>query len=172
MKKVFSKYGQIIVAALAALVVVMGFLPAVSQTVEFLGESKTYSYSLFEVAFGKTLAEGDFGGLLGGSSKIQFSILNVLAILLPVAAAVVSFVIKGKNGALIAAGCLLVAAILLFLVPSMSSIASEASILGETSKDVKSFAELEYGLGAGAILGAILAILGAGASAVRFISEK
>ena len=173
MKNVFSKYGKIIVAALAALVVVMAFLPAVSKTVEVFGEKSTTSYSLFDVAFGKTLAEGAVGGLVSGTSKIKFSILNVVVILLPVAAAVVSFVLKGKNSALIAAGCLLVAAILLFLVPSFSSIVTEVkSVLGNADPEVTKLSELEFGLGIGAILGAVFAILGAAASAVRFLNEK
>ena len=173
MKNVFSKYGKIIVAALAALVVVMAFLPAVSKTVEVLGEPNTTAYSLFDVAFGKTLAEGSLGGLVSGSSKIQFSILNVIVILLPVAAAVVSFVLEGKNGALISAICLAVAAILLFLVPSFSSVVTEVkSVLGNADPEVTTFAKLEYGLGIGAILGAVFAILGAGASVVRFLNEK
>mgnify|MGYP003295221989 CR=1 FL=1 len=43
----------------------MCFLPAVTQTVEVFGESKTTTYSLFDVAFGKTLSEGAVGGVVG-----------------------------------------------------------------------------------------------------------
>ena len=90
-KKIFKKHGKIILAAIAVLVVVMCFLPAVTQTIEVFGESKTTTYSLFDVAFGKTLSEGAVGGVASGTSKITFSILNVLIIVLPVVAAVVAF---------------------------------------------------------------------------------
>ena len=170
-KKIFKKHGKIILAAIAVLVVVMCFLPAVTQTVEVFGESKTTTYSLFDVAFGKTLSEGAVGGVASGTSKITFSILNVLIIVLPVAAAVVAFVLKGKVSSIVSLACFAVAAILLFMVPSLSSVATEVTILGKTGEEVKTFAELEFSLGIGAIIGAVLAILGAGSAALKLIAE-
>ena len=150
-KKIFKKHGKIILAAIAVLVVVMCFLPAVTQTIEVFGESKTTTYSLFDVAFGKTLSEGAVGGVASGTSKITFSILNVLIIVLPVAAAVVAFVLKGKVSSIVSLACFAVAAILLFMVPSLSSVATEVTILGKTGEEVKTFAELEFSLGIGAM---------------------
>ena len=169
-KKIFKKHGKIILAAIAVLVVVMCFLPAVTQTVEVFGESKTTTYSLFDVAFGKTLSEGAVLGA-SGTSKITFSILNVLIIVLPVVAAVVAFVLKGKVSSIVSLACFAVAAILLFMVPSLSSVATEVTIIGNTSEEVKTFAELEFSLGIGAIIGAVLAILGAGSAALKLIAE-
>lgn len=169
-KKIFKKHGKIILAAIAVLVVVMCFLPAVTQTVEWLGEPKTTTYSLFDVAFGKTLSEGAVPGF-SGTSKITFSILNVLIIVLPVVAAVVAFVLKGKVSSIVSLACFAVAAILLFMVPSLSSVATEVTIIGNTSEEVKTFAELEFSLGIGAIIGAVLAILGAGSAALKLIAE-
>lgn len=155
-KNIFSKYGKFIIAVCAILMVVMCLLPAVKLEVKI---TDPITYSFFQVTFG-TSSELDALG------KVGFSVINLIALVLVVASVVAVFLVSSKNGALIAAICLLGAAVLFLLVPTFSSFVSEL-----LDKSV-SFADSGYKLGIGAILAAVIGFIGAGASALTFISSK
>lgn len=123
----------IVFALVAALMV---FFPAVSS-----GDSNT-SYTGLQVAFGHEFV--NLGGFASG--QIEYSILNGLAYLLPLAAALL-WLLNVKNQ-IIPTILLLIAIVLLFLIPESTN--TTVTILGNTNAvDI----DWVYGMG---VLNAIL----------------
>lgn len=136
-KKSNKKQIKLIVAA--ALLVLglasfaMMFLPALR-----LSDSEDAIYSGMQVAFGAELVNVNFGGSIGsiGSSKLNFSILGVLGYILPLAAGVV-VALLGRKNKIVAIVCTIVfvaAAVLVFLLPTYTTITYSIIIIGETTE--------------------------------------
>lgn len=167
MKK-FLTLGNILVccAALLALVAIIVGLcaPAVSYTVEAFGKSSTTTYSGAQVTFGYTAKTDTVVGTLSGEIW-KFSFMNLLTYILAVVGivfAVLAFLGKlGKISGIVAAACLLVAGVFFFLAVAFTVPASEKATMEG------------WKLGAGAIVGGILAILSALAMAAKtFVIKK
>ena len=163
-KKSVAKFVPFVLLGLAVLVICMGFLAGVTLALENMDPQ---SYTLFEVAFGKELAGGAIGGLASGKTAINFSFLAALGLFLPVIGAVVSLLLKNKIGGLIAFLLFVGSAVLLFLVPQVTSISVTAEILGNTKTTTSTFAELEWTLGLGSIIAGVGSSLGALVSLVQ-----
>lgn len=157
-KSFLAKYGLLISMACGVLVLVMAFVNAVVLDSEYIESA----YTGFQVAFGKKLDDN-------GIAKIDFSILAVLAYLLPVIVAAVScFVIKNRQlGGLITAVVFLLAAILLFIMPSITSVTAE--VFGKAT--TTSLKDSDYVLAIGAILGGVFASLGCLSAAGAVVSK-
>ena len=153
-----AKFVPFVLLVLAVAVICMGFLAGVTLAVENMDPQ---SYTLFEVTFGKELAGGAIGGLASGKTTIDFSILAMLGLFLPVVGALLSLLIRNKIGGLLAFLLFVGSAVLLFLVPQFTSISVTAELLGNTTTTTKTFAELEWGLGIGSIIGGAVSCLGA-----------
>ncbi len=154
--------------ALAIVVILMGFLPGVSIT----NGDTTTTYNIFKLAFGGEIAGVSFGSLVSASMHIYFSILVCLAIFLPVIGCVVKMFLSNKVGTLVVLLCFVASAVLLFIVPSISTFAYSGSVLGSSGTlDASTFKDTGYSLGFGAIIGAILSIFGGLGSAYLLIKE-
>lgn len=135
----------LIVLCLGVLATLTIFLPAL---VTGSGDNKLF-YSGLDVTFGKTLA--NLGVLAKG--KIPFSILALLAYLLPIiAGTIVLFAPKKKPIAML---LFLAAAVLLFLLPEYINMVSESSLFENSA-----VTNLGGSLTWGSIMGAVFSVLG------------
>lgn len=139
----------LIVLCLGVLATLTIFLPAL---VTGSGDNKVF-YSGLDVTFGKTLA--DLGVLAKG--KIPFSILALLAYLLPIIGGTIVLFAPKKNKILkpIAMLLFLASAVLLFLLPEYIKMVSESGLFGNSAAT-----NLGGSLTWGSIMGAIFSILG------------
>lgn len=175
--KTYSKIGVFVIIALAVLSIIMAALVAVTYT----KNDVTTSFTGFEVVFGKKIEDASFsiGSFANATNKVDFSFLALCAYFLPVVGAVASLLLallaKKKNmvmlGGILAFVCFIVAAILVFMVPSITSFTSTGNIGSLSNTTTKTFAELEYSLGLGAILAGVINIVGALAS-LTFVASK
>lgn len=154
-KSLFGKYGKFILVLVAVVTLCMAFLPAVKS------ENSDTTYTGFEVMFGKSLGTVNLI-VVSGNSSITFSILAVLGFMLPLVGSIIcALLVKNKGLAgIITCACFVASAVLLFLIPSITSIATSGSFLGSAST-TNTFKDLGYGLGIGSIIGASVSIVGA-----------
>lgn len=157
--KSIKKFGLIISFALAVVVIAMAFLPFVKN-----GDTV---YSGFELAFGKVI-KTKVGIIETTLGTINFSILGVLALVIPLVAVVVCYFVLNKNvklNALVLFVAFAFSAVMFFIFPQITSFTDSVF---ETTK---SFAELEYSLGVGAIIAGVLSALGALFQAARVVMK-
>lgn len=167
-KKEVLKLLPLCLFTLSLLVVLIGFLPGVSIT----NGDKTTTYNIFKLAFGGEITGASFGSLFTASINISFSILVCLALFLPNVGCVVKMFLSNKVGTLVVLLCFIASAVLLFVVPSISSFAASGSVLGSSgTTDATTFKDAGYSLGFGAIIGAVLSIIGGLGSAYLLIKE-
>lgn len=155
-KSAVAKYGKFILIFISIVVVAMAFLPAVKYT-----DGDT-TYTGWEVAFGKTITSVTLAGKTYGTF-INFSIWAVLAIFISLAGSVV-FGLLFKNrqiAGLLVFICFAGAAVLFFLMPQLTYYEVDVQFVDPV---VNTLAELNYGLGIGAILGGAFSCVGAVAS--------
>lgn len=156
-KSLFGKYGKFILVLIAVVTVCMGFLPAVKSS------NSDTTYTGFDVMFGKQL--GSINVIVAsGESSITFSILAVLGFMLPLVGSIIcALLIKDKGIAgFITCICFIASAVLLFLIPSITSISTTAStVITSGTTTTSTFKELGYELGIGSIIGASVSIVGA-----------
>lgn len=159
-KNSLSKSLPLVLFVLGIVVVCMGFLAGVTYKPENMDPS---SYTLFDITFGKELSSGGLEGIIEGKTTINFSILATLGLFLPLVGALISNLLKGRIGALVSALCFIASAVLLFLVPQITSVTVEISsgIIGSSTSSVSTFKELDYQLGVGTIIAGSLSSLGA-----------
>lgn len=156
-KSLFGKYGKFILVLVAVVTLCMAFLPAVKST------NGDNTYTGFDVMFGKSLGSVNIF-VANGESSITFSILAVLGFMLPLVGSIISaLLIKDKGIAgLITCACFIASAVLLFLIPSITSVSTTAStIITSGTTTTSTFKELGYELGIGSIIGASVSIVGA-----------
>ena len=155
-KSLFGKNGKFILVLVAVVTLCMAFLPAVKS------ENSDTTYTGFEVMFGKSLGTINLI-VVSGNSSITFSILAVLGFMLPLVGSIIcALLVKNKGLAgIITCACFVASAVLLFLIPSITSIATTSSLLGSASTTTNTFKDLGYGLGIGSIIGASVSIVGA-----------
>lgn len=156
-KKRKNKKINYLLAIFALALIALGFLDAVSK-----GESDSYEgYTGFQVMFGKVLGSVNLG-IVSGSGTISFSLLATVAYLLSIVGVVISFVLfkDKKLIGLTTLVCFVASAILLFMLPNITSLTIEGSLLGMSQSKVYTFNELDFGLGIGAIISAVISILG------------
>lgn len=167
--ELITKYGTLILLIISLAIVLTALLPAVIYN----AENSNDSYNGFEVMFGKNLGSASLFGF-GGGAKINFSILAVLGYLLPIIATVICvFVLKKQNlTGFITCISFIASCILLFLLPSVTSVTTTLSALGGSTSSVSTFTELNYVLGIGSVIGALLSIIGILVSALHFVSKK
>lgn len=160
-KSFFAKQGNLLAVLVAVLVALTILFPGVIKTFE---NADPTMYKGFELAFGKSIGTID-AIVASGDAKIKFSIVACLAYFLPLVLTVLmAILVKNRpiGGVIMALG-FIASAVLMFLMPSVTSLAVTAKevILGSTTTTVKTFAELEYALGYGSIIGGSLSIVGA-----------
>ena len=156
-KSLFGKNGKFILVLVAVVTLCMAFLPAVKS------ENSDTTYTGFDVMFGKSLGSVNIF-VANGESSITFSILAVLGFMLPLVGSIISaLLIKDKGIAgLITCACFIASAVLLFLIPSITSVSTTAStIITSGTTTTSTFKELGYELGIGSIIGASVSIVGA-----------
>lgn len=119
-------------------------------------------YSGFDLAFGKKLAEGSILGIKG-DSKFTFNILLLLALVLPVAGGIFTFVFNNQFGSLIGLLLFAISAILLLTVKE-TTIISTVELLGNVSKTKT---KVEIKLETLGIVSAVLGFVGAGLSGLK-----
>lgn len=133
------KYLVYLPILLAVVVVAMMFLDAVVFVGKITGTT-TASYSGWQTIFGYSEEVVD-----ASASVLGFSILGLLALLLPVAGALLQ-VSKGKMLKIIGALCALAGTVMLFLMPSLIVLADATRVFLATST---------ASLGVGAILAGV-----------------
>ena len=142
----------------AVLTVAMIFLVAVVGTGKLFGSESQLSG--LEVVFGMKETTTVFGKEIT-TEILKFSILGLVAYLLPLVAGLVAPVLKNKIGYLLSALLFLAGAVLLFMMPNFVVFATE-----QTLKVV------ELSLGIGSILAGVFAGLGALVSGYAFLTSK
>ncbi len=163
-KKKIVSYLPFVALGLSVLAIIMLFLPGV-----VMKEDTDYTYSAFQLAFGaKEEAMGQKIGVLA------FSIIGLLKVLLPIAAAgLIAWNLFGKKPnqlfTIIAAVCLALAAIFFFCSLGLATVAKDYKDMmdefGAEKSDI-------FKLGAGAIIGGIVSLLGAIATIAPVVLEK
>lgn len=165
--KQLSKLLAFLGAILALVAVIMIFLPQIVSA----NENSDTAYNGIKLAFGATRTSADLGGIVGGSSKITFSFMNLLAYILVLVGLVITVLqlvgmCKGKLATLIAAIALIAGGVLFFFVLNFSSIATTTEVLGHSKTTTATFASYNsenttiWKLGYGALVGGITAIAG------------
>lgn len=161
------------ICGLALVALIMAFLPFVTT----LGGNDPTTYSGFQTAFGCELASAG-SSTLGANGKLLFSFPLVLAIFLPLIASVLNvFVFKNsKLGAIVNIAAFVVATVFIFMALVFGTVETSVSVLGSTTSSAETFAEMNskvddpiYGLGIGAIIAAIINILGGVLSAYKLV---
>ena len=144
---------KVAVLVLGVAALCMGFLVAVKFTTNNGDLHKAFTG--FQSAFGYSVTDS---GILGSVTThyLGFSILSLLALLLPVVGAVMT-IFKNKVVRLVGAALMIVGAVLMFLIPSFTVLATVDSKLTLASAILK---ECTVGLGIGAILGGVFSLLG------------
>lgn len=169
LKKSFSSNGLFILMFLGLVILAMGFLAAVIYKPEN-GDPSTYTG--FNVMFGKVLTDsentfigGIFSGLGAVKSSIVFSFPAVMGFFLPLLGSVVAGLLLKNNkfiAGIIIAACFIASAVLLFMMPQITSIKIEAtSFIGDAKPTIKTFADMGYTLGIGSIIAGAVSSLGA-----------
>lgn len=168
LKKSFSSNGLFILMFLGLVILAMGFLAAVIYKPEN-GDPSTYTG--FNVMFGKELASSDniFNGALSGLGTAKYSIIfsfpAVIAFFLPLLGSVVAGLLLKNNkfiAGIIIAACFIASAVLLFMMPQITSVKIElTSFIGDAKPTVKTFADMGYTLGIGSIIAGALSSVGA-----------
>lgn len=167
-KKEVLKLLPLCLFALSIVVILMGFLPGVSIT----SGDQTTTYNIFKLAFGGEITGLSLGSFITTSLSINFSILVCLALFLPVVGCIVKMFLSNKVGTLVVLLCFIASAVLLFIVPSISSFAASGSVLGSSgTTEATTFKDAGYSLGFGAIIGAVLSIIGGLSSAYLLVKE-
>ncbi len=166
--KELKKFAPFVALIMAILVMVMAFLPG--ATITAFGQTKTIN--------GLQLAFGGFGGNADDSG---FVFLNFLAYFGPLLAAIAIIVLMvlGKNKGLLklllsAALAVLFVLSVVFLLQLVDNAYSSGTVLGVTIK--VTLAEAGYKIATGAIIGIVMACVGALASALDvlliFVKKK
>ena len=145
----------IIVAGAAVVALILGLVLS-GATAEVLGE--TAKVDMADLLFG--VKEETMGAKMTGGVSI-FGLISLIALVAGLALTVVSIFVEDKNFDLIGAGLIALAGVLMFLLLTAGTGFKQS--FGEMSSTIK-FAEVYEGfkLGAGAILYAIIAIIGGG----------
>jgi len=142
-------YGTFIVGLIATLMI---FLPALSID--------DTSYTGFEIAFGKQLADIDFFGLGSvASAKLPFSILASLAYALPLIAGIVALAFKKAR--LVSSVFFVIALVLMFTLPNVIEV--QYTLAGNESS-----ASVDWVMSFGLILAIVTSAIGA---VLSFISS-
>ncbi len=161
LKKSFSSNGLFILMFLGLVILAMGFLTAVTRKSDYTDPT---NYSGFTVIFGKVLAGANVNGAAGTTKSIAFSFLALLAFFLPLLGSVVAgFLLKGNKfiAGIVIAACFIASAVLLFMMPQITSIKTVYTLGSKTSTTVETLAELGYTLGIGSIIAGAVSSLGA-----------
>lgn len=168
LKKSFSSNGLFILMFLGLVILAMGFLAAVIYKPE---NGNPSTYTGFNVMFGKELASsnsifnGAFSGFGTAKCSIIFSFPAVIAFFLPLLGSVVAGLLLKNNkfiAGIIIAACFIASAVLLFMMPQITSVKIElTSFIGDAKPTVKTFADMGYTLGIGSIIAGALSSVGA-----------
>lgn len=161
LKKSFSSNGLFILMFLGLVILAMGFLTAVTRKSDYTDPT---NYSGFTVIFGKVLTDAGVDGAGGVTRSIAFSFLALLAFFLPLLGSVVAgFLLKGNKfiAGIVIAACFIASAVLLFMMPQITSIKTVVTLGSKTSTTVETLAELGYTLGVGSIVAGAVSSLGA-----------
>ncbi len=161
LKKSFSSNGLFILMFLGLVILAMGFLTAVTRKSDYTDPT---NYSGFTVIFGKVLTDAGVKGTAGTTKSIAFSFLALLAFFLPLLGSVVAgFLLKGNKfiAGIVIAACFIASAVLLFMMPQITSIKTVYTLGSKTSTTVETLAELGYTLGVGSIVAGAVSSLGA-----------
>lgn len=163
-KKKIVSYLPFVALGLAVLAIIMLFLPNI-----VMKEDTDYTYSALQLAFGAE--EKVMTQKIG---VLAFSIIGLLKVLLPIAAAALiawnTFGNKpDKIYTYVAAGCLALAALLFFCSVGFASIAKDYA---DTMKALDMEKSDVFKLGAGAVIGGIVSLLGAAATIAPVVLEK
>ena len=161
LKKSFSSNGLFILMFLGLVILAMGFLTAVTRKSDYTDPT---NYSGFTVIFGKVLTDAGVKGTAGTTKSIAFSFLALLAFFLPLLGSVVAgFLLKGNKfiAGIVIAACFIASAVLLFMMPQITSIKTVYTLGSKTSTTVETLAELGYTLGVGSIIAGAVSSLGA-----------
>ena len=151
-------------ALLSLIALIVGLcVPAISYTVEAFGKTTTSTYTGAQVTFGYT-AKAEAGLGTASLEVWKFSFLNLLTYILLLAGMVFALLALfgklGKISAFVAAACFLVAGVFFFCsVPFTVPASEKATMEG-------------WKLGAGAIVGGVLAILSAACCVVKALVLK
>lgn len=116
--------------ALSALIIIAMCFPALGH------KNMDKSFSGFAAIFGYTIIDAKFLGVTAGTSEIDFSILGLVALALPLLGSVVSVFAKPKEIILKLIGlvCFLGGTVLIFLMPVYTSVTTKMSVIGSTTK--------------------------------------
>ena len=161
LKKSFSSNGLFILMFLGLVILAMGFLTAVTRKSDYTDPT---NYSGFTVIFGKVLTGVGVNGTAGTTKSIAFSFLALLAFFLPLLGSVVAgFLLKSNKfiAGIVIAACFIASAVLLFMMPQITSIKTVYTLGSKTSTTVETLAELGYTLGIGSIIAGAVSSLGA-----------
>lgn len=141
-KGLLEQYGSFIILLFTVLVVVSFFLQNAKITTKYLGDLGEFTG--MQLAFGYSEKVGSLS-----VAVLDFSIMALLAYVLPIAGLVLTFLFKdgGFIINIVTLACFVVGAVLLFMIPNFA-------VVGEKTIEGLS-------LGYGAIIGAIASILSA-----------
>ena len=141
---------KFVALAMGLVVIAFAFLNVVSFTIDFIATSTTTSYTGFQAIFGYSVSKEVLGSTVT-TTYLGFSIMNLLAYLLPLAGGIL-MMFKNKFMNLIGTLLFVVGTVFLFLVPNFTV--------------TEYYANATRALGVGAILSAVASILGTLASGV------
>lgn len=132
----------------------MMFLEAVKYTADIGIASGSYSYTGMQLAFGYTKTSGS-GALSVSTTILNFNILALLAFALPLAGGIIALITKnGMLSKVLSTACFVAGAVLLFTVTGYA-----ATGMADAQKALVE--HLTASIGTGAIVAAVLSIVGA-----------
>lgn len=154
-----TRFVPFVLLVLGIVVACMGFLAGVTYTPQYGDPS---SVTIWKLAVGGSI-EGlslNLGGLISQETSIPFAILPFLCLIVPLVGALVSLLLKGKVGGLIATVCFLFAGVCFFFIPQVSFVKSVTEVLGKSSTTTTAFSAMDYTLGIGSIIGGVVSLVG------------
>ena len=164
--KKYVKWFDLCAAALALIAVILMFAPAIAYTGS--GDPSITTFNGFQTIFGFSKTTNTALGDVT-NHYLTFSFGNLLTLIFVVAAIVLLVLNNFGKGFkflnLVAAGLLLVAGVFFFLTHAFTVPYSEQTALGTAYGIDKA----NWGLGVGAILSGVFAILGAGVSGCKLL---
>ena len=171
-KKVSFNIVPVVLLVLAVLVIALGSLAGVTADLGIEGVENP-TYTLYQVTFGHEYVAGGVADLVEGKTAIDFSFLACLGMFLPLVGAVIALALRKKKlGGILSLVCFLGSAILLFLVPQVTSVTSTLTVLGKTTTTTKSMADLGWTLGIGSIITGAISGVGTLLSVVHIVKAK
>lgn len=132
----------------------MMFLPAVIYTADFGLAETSYSYTGMQITFGYSETIGS-GALSATATILSFNFLGLLAFGLPLIGGILALIFKnGLIGKIVTTACFVVGAVLIFSIVGYATVG-----MSDAQKTIVE--NLNAAMGAGAIAGGIIAIVGA-----------